>query len=79
MFRYAITQPETIRWSMSQVPAAGVVFDNPVLRQFHADQQENLCSISLKRTGPVGQGIIRHELIIAYTDPELELIRRLSS
>ena len=78
MFKYAITQQETVRWSMGQVPAAQVTFNNPALTQFYADLQANLCTIRLQRHGPINTGTIRHELQISYHDPELELLRRLA-
>ena len=80
MIKYPITLREAMRCTMAQVPAAGVKFDNPALDQFFQDKNQGLCTIQVKRFihGMIGAPEA-HELWIAYTDPELEVMRRLES
>ena len=92
MFTYPISRRDLLRTVMMQVPAAGVVYSDPVLQQFHTDSAAGLCTMELVATetrtimdkvkdlGRPGQYSITqtHYMQICYADPELEFERRLS-
>jgi hypothetical protein len=63
---------------MTQVPAADVRFNDPVLQQFFDDERAGLCDIEVKRTSPIASGDSQHHVRVQYHDPELAMLRRLS-
>jgi hypothetical protein len=77
MFKYPIALKDAMRCLMAEVPAAQVIFHDPVVQAFYVDRDQGLCKITCKRFiyGFEEQHV--HEIHITYYDPELEMIKRL--
>ena len=79
MIEYPMSNRDAMRSVMVRVPAAEVRFVDPVLDQFFADERAGLCVVVVRRLAPtVLPADVQHRVEVCYTDPELEMIRRLS-
>lgn len=94
MIRYPIDRRDLIRWHMSRVPAAGVVFHDEQLQRFLADSQLGLCSFTVVRepetqqlstvyntdgtTRKVVTTVQHHHVEVNYYSPEDEFEIKLS-
>jgi len=79
MIRYPMSNRDAMRSYMRRVPAAGVTFVDPVLDMFFADEANGLCTIELDRKmGYADEVEPQHSVRVTYTDPELEVVKRLS-
>ena len=68
-----------MRSVMASIPAAGVKFVDPVLQQFFDDERAGLCTIEVKRLGPVATDeSVQHHVVVRYHDPEVAMLKRLS-
>jgi len=79
MITYPMSNRDAMRSVMARVPAAEVVFIDPVLQMFFDDERAGLCLIEVKRLGPlVPPAGEQHQVRVRYLDPELEMIKTLS-
>lgn len=82
MFTYPLTLADAIQafGKYTRTNPGSVEFMDPTLNQLYADEAAGLCTITLKTnsTGKYVGGQSDSTLEITYTDPELELLRRLS-
>lgn len=78
MFKYPMSNRDAMRSYMRRVPAAGVTFVDPVLDMFFADEAAGLCTITLDRRMGYTDAPPEHSIAVTYTDPELEIVKRLS-
>jgi len=79
MITYPMSNRDAMRSVMARVPAAEVVFIDPVLQMFFDDERAGLCDIEVKRLGPiVPPAGAQHHVIVRYLDPEVEMIKTLS-
>jgi hypothetical protein len=74
MFKYKMRFIDAIQAYTKYTGSGAVVFEDPALNQFYADEAEGLCTIQLiAPDAPAVDSMLE----IHYFDPELEFQRRL--
>ena len=77
--RHPMTNRDAMRSVMAQIPSAGVKFVDPILQGFFDDERAGLCTIEVKRLGPVvTDESVQHHVVVRYHDPEVAMLKRLS-